>query len=125
MCLVFFIAGVLGVGRYPAPGPPTAGCTAAQASKEFKIWLDAVFLAVHNNPQCLVTGVADSERRYGIFHKLKCTHLQEFIATLQAYDWTPARIGRGAGCRSAGSLYTVTGNEGAMQAVPVPIGPFM
>ena len=124
MCF-FVVAGVLGVGRCPAPGPATPGCTAAQVAKEFKEWLDTLFLSVYNEPNCLVRGIAGRERHYGVFHKLKCTPLQEFQSALQAYDWTPAQIGRGPGLITAGTFYTVTGNEGAMQAVPVPIGPFV
>ena len=94
MCLLFFVAEILGVVRCPAPGPPTPGCTAAQAATEFKQWLDALFLAVHNNPNCLVTGVAGRERHYGIFHCLKCTQLQEFFSPMIG---PPPRLGGGQG----------------------------
>ena len=110
------------MGRYPAPGPPTPGCTAAQAAREFKEWLDALFLVIHNNPDCLVMDITGRERQFGVFHKLKCTLLQEFQGALQCYDWTPAQIG---GLVTAGKFYTITGNEGAMKAVHVPIGPFV
>jgi hypothetical protein len=51
---------------------------------------------------------------------MKCTIMAEFLGALGGYDWAHARIGRGPG-----TLFTVTGVEGAMKATPIPVGLFL